>query len=121
VLRAKGKVAVKRLQHVEPKEKKHNINEMSFLSFCKHPNIVTYYTSLLVKNELMVTSLCPRASLSVVCGVCGVCVVCVVCVVVCVVWCVVCVCVWCVVWCVVCGVCGVSASRAFISLCNCRS
>jgi serine/threonine protein kinase len=57
-------VAVKRLQHVEPKEKKHNINEMSFLAFCKHPNIVTYYTSLLVKNELMVTSLCPRASLS---------------------------------------------------------
>ena len=57
-------MAIKRLQHVEPKEKKHNINEMSFLAFCKHPNIVTYYTSLLVKNELMVTSLCPRARLS---------------------------------------------------------
>jgi len=50
----RGKVAVNRLQHVEPKEKKHNINEMSFLAFCKHPNIVTYYTSLLVKNELMI-------------------------------------------------------------------
>jgi serine/threonine protein kinase len=72
VVRQKGKVAVKRLQHVEPKEKKHNINEMSFLAFCKHPNIVTYYTSLLVKNELMVTSLCPRASLSLsLCVVCA--------------------------------------------------
>lgn len=51
---AQGKVAIKRLPHVTPKEKKHNLNEMNFLTFCKHPNIVEYYSSVLLKNELLV-------------------------------------------------------------------
>jgi len=51
---AQGKVAIKRLPHVTPKEKKHNLNEMNFLTFCKHPNIVEYYSSVLLKNELLI-------------------------------------------------------------------
>lgn len=45
---------MKRLPHTDPKEVKHNLNEMSFLSFCKHPNIVRYYTSCMLKDELLV-------------------------------------------------------------------
>ena len=44
----KGKVAVKKMQHTEKKQKKTNEKEVHFLSIMDHPNIVKYYYSYLV-------------------------------------------------------------------------
>ncbi|KAL6072994.1 serine/threonine-protein kinase BLUS1 isoform X3 [Balamuthia mandrillaris] len=50
----KGKVAIKRVPHILDKEKKHNLREVNYLKFCNHPNIVKYYTTLFLKNELWI-------------------------------------------------------------------
>jgi len=45
-------VAIKVMPHGNEKERKFNIAELSFLSFCKHPNIVKYYRSYKCDDEL---------------------------------------------------------------------
>eukprot|EP01087_Luapelamoeba_hula_P024401 TRINITY_DN9278_c0_g1_i4.p1 TRINITY_DN9278_c0_g1~~TRINITY_DN9278_c0_g1_i4.p1 ORF type:complete len:574 (-),score=59.51 TRINITY_DN9278_c0_g1_i4:62-1783(-) len=48
----KGKVAIKKVSHVKTKEREHNIAEINCLRFCKHRNIVEFYTSYVVKNSV---------------------------------------------------------------------
>jgi serine/threonine protein kinase len=48
-----GKVAVKRIPHVTPKQKRKNFQEIRFLKYCNaHSNIVKYIRSFLVKDEV---------------------------------------------------------------------
>lgn len=44
-------VAIKKIPHVTKKAKRTNFNEIGFLTFCKHPNIVKFYRSHLVDEE----------------------------------------------------------------------
>lgn len=45
------KVAVKKMPHTTPKEKRMNLDEIAVLNFCNHPNIVKYYRSYIFDNE----------------------------------------------------------------------
>lgn len=51
-------VAIKKIAHVTKKAKRTNFNEIGFLNFCKHPNIVKYYRSHLVEEEVWVCYHC---------------------------------------------------------------
>jgi len=42
------------MSHLTDKEIKHNTDEINFLSFCNHPNIVKYYASMFFGNELWI-------------------------------------------------------------------
>eukprot|EP00029_Vermamoeba_vermiformis_P009621 TRINITY_DN4862_c0_g1_i5.p1 TRINITY_DN4862_c0_g1~~TRINITY_DN4862_c0_g1_i5.p1 ORF type:complete len:382 (-),score=10.79 TRINITY_DN4862_c0_g1_i5:50-1195(-) len=48
----KGKIAVKRIPHVTSKQQRKNFQEMRFLQYAKHPNIIKYLRSYLVGDEI---------------------------------------------------------------------
>jgi len=48
----KEEIAIKKIPHVTKKSKRTNFNEIGFLTFCKHPNIVKYYRGHLVDDEI---------------------------------------------------------------------
>mmetsp|Transcript_12630 Transcript_12630/g.14054 ORF Transcript_12630/g.14054 Transcript_12630/m.14054 type:complete len:472 (-) Transcript_12630:290-1705(-) len=47
-------VAVKKVPHNANKLKRKNFQEIRFLKYCKHPNIVKYYRSFKVKEEIWI-------------------------------------------------------------------
>lgn len=47
-------IAIKKLPHTTKKMKRTNFNEIGFLNSCKHPNIVKYYRSHLIDDEIWV-------------------------------------------------------------------
>jgi len=49
-----GKVAIKKMPHRSPKERRMNIDEIAVLSFCNHPNIVQYIKAYIWEDEVSV-------------------------------------------------------------------
>jgi len=47
-------IAIKKLPHITKKMKRTNFNEIGFLNSCKHSNIVKYYRSHLIEEEIWV-------------------------------------------------------------------
>jgi len=45
-------VAIKKVPHTNPKQMRKNFQEIRFLKYCHHPNIVEYIRSYLVKDEV---------------------------------------------------------------------
>ncbi|EGC39115.1 hypothetical protein DICPUDRAFT_148117 [Dictyostelium purpureum] len=52
--KSKQRLAIKKLPHVKKKERKFNIKEIRVLEFCKHPNIITFYSSHMLHNEVWI-------------------------------------------------------------------
>jgi serine/threonine protein kinase len=52
-----GKVAIKKMPHKSPKEKRMNLDEISVLNFCHHPNIVQYMKTYIYEDEVSVRRL----------------------------------------------------------------
>ncbi|EFA76297.1 protein serine/threonine kinase [Heterostelium album PN500] len=52
---AKGKVALKKLDHATSKDKKFNFKEIRVLDFCKHPNIITYHESYVLGDKAYIS------------------------------------------------------------------
>jgi len=46
------------MPHGTTKEKKHNLNEIRFLSLINHPNIVTYFRSHVIKDDVWIVMEC---------------------------------------------------------------
>jgi len=51
----KCEVAIKKIAHSSAKAQRTNLNEIGFLHFCKHPNIVSYIRSHLVDDHVWIT------------------------------------------------------------------
>ncbi|GAM17924.1 hypothetical protein SAMD00019534_010990, partial [Acytostelium subglobosum LB1] len=50
----KCEIAIKKIAHTTPKAKRTNLNEIGFLHFCNHPNIVKYFRSHLVDEQVWI-------------------------------------------------------------------
>eukprot|EP01132_Coremiostelium_polycephalum_P003329 gene3329-4174_t len=50
----KCEIAIKKISHSQPKAQRTNLNEIGFLNFCKHPNIVSYLRSHLVDDQVWI-------------------------------------------------------------------
>ncbi|EGC35711.1 hypothetical protein DICPUDRAFT_151903 [Dictyostelium purpureum] len=50
----KCEIAIKKIAHVSAKAQRTNLNEIGFLNFCKHPNIVSYLRSHLVDDQIWI-------------------------------------------------------------------
>ncbi|KAK5578621.1 hypothetical protein RB653_008293 [Dictyostelium firmibasis] len=50
----KCEIAIKKIAHVSAKAQRTNLNEIGFLNFCKHPNIVGYLRSHLVDDTIWI-------------------------------------------------------------------
>eukprot|EP01104_Vermistella_antarctica_P014064 TRINITY_DN4365_c0_g2_i1.p1 TRINITY_DN4365_c0_g2~~TRINITY_DN4365_c0_g2_i1.p1 ORF type:complete len:1231 (+),score=306.57 TRINITY_DN4365_c0_g2_i1:338-4030(+) len=48
----RGRVALKKMPHKTPKQIRNNVDEIEFLRMCKQKNIVTYFNSYIVKQEI---------------------------------------------------------------------
>lgn len=59
------------MQHNSEKERKFNIAELSTLKFCKHPNIVNYFCSYKMNNEIWVSEYLHKIDIVVRYGISG--------------------------------------------------
>eukprot|EP01087_Luapelamoeba_hula_P007663 TRINITY_DN1870_c2_g1_i5.p1 TRINITY_DN1870_c2_g1~~TRINITY_DN1870_c2_g1_i5.p1 ORF type:complete len:726 (+),score=157.07 TRINITY_DN1870_c2_g1_i5:1333-3510(+) len=53
-MRAKGRVAIKKMPHVEERDKQRNLKEVNFLRVMEHSNLVKYDCAFLMKDEIWV-------------------------------------------------------------------
>jgi serine/threonine protein kinase len=51
ILKKKERVAIKRTPHITTQDKKFNFCEVAILQMCNHPNILSFKTAFLVKDE----------------------------------------------------------------------
>eukprot|EP01116_Phalansterium_solitarium_P003353 TRINITY_DN14171_c0_g1_i1.p1 TRINITY_DN14171_c0_g1~~TRINITY_DN14171_c0_g1_i1.p1 ORF type:complete len:613 (-),score=109.05 TRINITY_DN14171_c0_g1_i1:279-2117(-) len=54
----KEKVAVKKVPHKTPKERRMNLDEIAILYFCNHPNIVSYRRAYIFEDEASIVMEC---------------------------------------------------------------
>jgi len=55
-LKGKGRVAVKKMKHIRPRDQFRNLSEIFFLKRVDHPNIVKYLSAYTVNDELWIVT-----------------------------------------------------------------